>query len=130
MSNQFSAVPPGPGGYFLLPSDQCFLKALDLKLLTSQCERDKNGVMKWEEIRTHYPQQWLLVEAIEAHSEGDRRITDQLAVVDTFEDSRTALHRYAKLHHDEPERELYVLHTSREKLEIIERRWLGIWGAQ
>jgi len=27
-------------------------------------------------------------------------------------------------------RELYVFHTSRETLDITERRWLGIRGAQ
>ena len=40
--------------------------------------------MQWQDIRRHYPDQWLLVEAIKAHSEDDRRILDELAVVDTF----------------------------------------------
>jgi hypothetical protein len=30
--------------------------------------------MKWREIRKHYPQQWLLVEAIKAHSEAKMKI--------------------------------------------------------
>lgn len=33
-----------------------------------------------------------------------------------------------QLHHEAPERELYILHTSRETLDITERRWLGIRG--
>ncbi|WP_295436070.1 hypothetical protein [uncultured Thiodictyon sp.] len=28
--------------------------------------------MQWHEIRAHYPQQWLLLEAVKAHSEGER----------------------------------------------------------
>ena len=36
---------------------------------------------------------------------------------------------YLQLHHQSPERELYVLHTDREVLDITERRWLGIRGA-
>ncbi len=86
--------------------------------------------MKWEEIRTHYPQRWLLVEAIKARSEANKRILEQLAVVGTFSDSGAALKSYQQLHHQAPERELYVFHTSRETLDITERRWLGIRGAQ
>ena len=86
--------------------------------------------MKWQEIRTHYPQQWLLVEAIKARSEASKRILEQLAVVGTFSDSVTALKSYQQLHREAPERELYVFHTSRETLDVTERTWLGIRGAQ
>ena len=82
--------------------------------------------MQWQEIRQHYPQQWLLIEAIKAHSEANKRILDQLAVVSTFSDSTSAMDGYAQLHREAPERELYVFHTSREVLDVIERRWLGI----
>ncbi len=30
--------------------------------------------MKWQEVRQHYPQQWLLLEAIKAYSEAGKRI--------------------------------------------------------
>lgn len=86
--------------------------------------------MQWQEICKHYPQQWLLVEAIKAHSEADRRILEQLAVVGAFPDSTTAMKSYVQLHKDAPERELYVFHTSRETLDIPERRWLGVRGIQ
>ena len=86
--------------------------------------------MQWQEIRNHYPQQWLLVEAIKAHSESNKRILEQLAVVGVFPDSVTAMKSYMQLHHEAPERELYVFHTSRETLDIAERRWLGIRGLQ
>ncbi len=82
--------------------------------------------MQWSEVRRHYPDQWLLIEAIEARSEADRRIVDDLAVLATFSDSVTAMKRYTGLHHEAPQRELYVCHTERENLEIRERRWLGI----
>ena len=86
--------------------------------------------MKWQEIRNHYPEQWLLVEAIKAHSLDNKRILDQLAVVDAFYDSVSAMKGYAQLHHEAPERELYVFHSSRDALEITERQWLGIRGLQ
>ena len=86
--------------------------------------------MQWHEIRAHYPQQWLLMEAIKAHSEANRRILDQLAVMSTYPDSIRAMRGYAQLHHESPQRELYVFHTGRVKLDIVERRWIGIRGAQ
>jgi hypothetical protein len=82
--------------------------------------------MRWEEIRRRYPDRWLLVEAIKAHSEAGKRIVEQLSVVSEFPDSVTAMKDYAQLHREAPERELYVLHTSRETLDITERTWLGI----
>ena len=69
-----------------------------------------------------------MVEAIEAHSEAGKRILEELTIVNTFPDSRTAMRGYTQLHEQAPERELYVLHTDREKLDITERRWLGIRG--
>lgn len=86
--------------------------------------------MRWEEIRSHYPNRWLLVEAVKAHSKASRRILDELAVINVFTDSREAMQSYATLHHQNPGREFYVLHTDREKLDIAERKWIGIRGAQ
>ena len=82
--------------------------------------------MRWSEIRHHYPEQWLLIEAIEARSQAGQRILDDIAVVATFSDSVSAMERYTGLHHDAPQRELYVCHTTRDELEIRERHWHGI----
>lgn len=82
--------------------------------------------MKWDEIRAHYPDQWLLIEAIQAHSDAGKRILDELSILEMFGDSASAMRKYATLHHSEPQRELYVFHTSREKLDVSERAWLGI----
>ncbi len=84
--------------------------------------------MRWEEIRSHYPHQWLLVEVIQAHSEANKRIVEEMTVVNVFPDSRLALKGYTTLHRQSPGRELLVLHTDREKLDITERRWFGIRG--
>ena len=84
--------------------------------------------MQWPEIRRHYPQQWLLIEAIKAHSEDDKRILDEIPVIGTYPDSVEAMKDYAQLHKQAPERELYVFHTDRRALDITERRWLGIRG--
>lgn len=49
--------------------------------------------MVWQDIRQHYPQQWMLVEAIQVRSTANKRILEQLAVIDTFPDSIAALQR-------------------------------------
>ena len=86
--------------------------------------------MKWTEIRTRYPKKWLLVEAIKARTKADQRILMQLAVLGSFANSKVALQKYAQFHRQTPERELYVFHTSREKLIVTERKWLGIRAAR
>jgi hypothetical protein len=86
--------------------------------------------MTWEEIRQYYPHTWLLIEAINAHSASGKRILEQVAVINTFPDSVTAMNSYARLHQEAPARELYVFHSDREQLDIAERLWLGIRGIQ
>ena len=84
--------------------------------------------MQWQKIRKHYPAQWLLIEALEAHSTTGERVVEQMSVIDIFPDSPSAMKRYQELHHSAPERELYVIHSSREQLNIKERRWIGVRG--
>jgi len=86
--------------------------------------------MKWNEIRTRYPKKWLLVEAVKARTRANQRILMQLAVLGSFASSKMALKKYMQFHRATPERELYVFHTSREKLVVTERIWLGVRGAQ
>ena len=83
--------------------------------------------MTWREIRQQYPSQWLLVEAINAHSEGDQRILDDIAVLQSFTDVEPAMNRYKVIHRQSPFRELYVLHTDRAELEISETRLVSAW---
>ncbi|HID50949.1 MAG TPA: hypothetical protein EYP41_02785 [Anaerolineae bacterium] len=83
--------------------------------------------MNWSEIRAAYPEQWLIVEALEAHTTADnQRIPDRLAVIETCPDGSSAMQRYRELHLEYPQREFYFVHTSRENLTIRERQWLGI----
>jgi len=83
--------------------------------------------MIWEEVKKAYPNQWVIIEAIEAHTEGDKRIIAQMTVVDNFQDDNNkALLHYLQLHRKHREKELYVVHTSRPELDIIEQRWIGV----
>lgn len=83
--------------------------------------------MKWPEIRQAYPNTWLIVEAIEAHTTADsRRVLDRLAVIESCKDGKDAMQRYHHYHQEYPYREFYFVSTRREELKIIEQNWLWI----
>jgi len=82
--------------------------------------------MQWKEVREKHPDKWVLFEALEAHSENGKRIVDNISILNTFNNSNEATKTYRKIHRKNPHRELYVAHTKKEKLEIEERKWLGI----
>ena len=82
--------------------------------------------MDWDEIKQAYPDQWIVIEAMEAHSEGGLRVLDRVAVIATCPDGESAVDAYRRLHDEFPEREFYFIHTSRATLQIEERLWVGI----
>ena len=82
--------------------------------------------MQWSEIRKTYPDQWLVIEAVKAHSGKTKRLLDKIAVLETCPDGTNAMQKYRRLHQQYPEREFYFVHTSRKQLNIQERQWLGI----
>lgn len=84
--------------------------------------------MLWPEVRAAHPDQWLVIEALNAHSENDRRILDRIAVIDVCTDGRATMKRYRELRRQHPHREFCFVHTSVVDLEIEEQLWLGIRG--
>lgn len=83
--------------------------------------------MQWSDVRAAYPNQWLVIEALEAHTTlENRRILDKIAIIERCVDGNVAMQNYRQLHQKYPTREFYFVHTSREELEIRERKWLGI----
>lgn len=65
--------------------------------------------MQWSDVRKAYPDQWLIIEAIEAHSTDNQRVLDRIAVVETCRDGAEALQCYRRLHQQHPEREFYAI---------------------
>jgi hypothetical protein len=53
-------------------------------------------------------------------------LLDRIAVVEPCIDGATAMQSYQRLHREYPAREFYFVHTSREDLDIRERRWIGV----
>jgi hypothetical protein len=85
--------------------------------------------MTWQAIRELHPDQWLLLEVLEAESNVDRRFLKNMAVLEQFPDSLSALRAYRNLKKSQPSKELVVLHTNRLDSTILQRNYVGIRGA-
>lgn len=84
-------------------------------------------LMKWEDIRQAFPEQWILIEVIQAYTnKQSERILEEIVPLEKFSNSPDAMKVYQEIHQDDPNRELYVLHTSRKKPNIIEKKWVGV----
>ncbi len=83
--------------------------------------------MQWPEIRRAYPNEWLIIEALQAHTTStNQRQLDKIAVVERCADGNSAMQSYRRLHQQYSAREFYFIHTSRDELDIREQQWLGI----
>ncbi len=83
--------------------------------------------MKWDEIKEMFPNQWLVIEALDAHTTADSvRRVEEVSIVGEFSDGETAMAEYRRFHKKNPLREFYFVHTSRDDLDIPERKWIGI----
>ena len=75
--------------------------------------------MNWQTVREQYPQQWVVVEATDAHTTGENRIINQMDVVEAFgDDWKPAWECYKRVHHLDKKREYYMLHTKQTELEV------------
>jgi hypothetical protein len=83
-------------------------------------------IVKWTEVRSSYPSQWVIIEAVEATTRDKKRIINEMIVISSFDDNNMALRKYIDLHKEHPDREIYVVHTSRETLDIEELTWTGV----
>ncbi len=76
--------------------------------------------MVWSEVRQAYHNQWLIIEALKAHTTPDtKRHLEHIAVVEMGSSGGDAMQRYRRFHQQFP---------ARETLDIRERKWLGIRG--
>ncbi len=85
--------------------------------------------MRWEDAKKTSPPQWVIIEAVQAYTKEAKRIIEDIQLVELFgEDNNGALRRYVQLHKTHPEKEYYVVHTSRPELNVKERNWTGVRG--
>lgn len=84
--------------------------------------------MKWYEVCELYPNQIVLVEALTTTSVNYIRTIEEMSILSNFRDNMEAWHEYKRLHKSNPDKELYIFHTSKEKAEVIEQFFVGIRG--
>ncbi|KOR32370.1 hypothetical protein TI05_07670 [Achromatium sp. WMS3] len=82
--------------------------------------------MNWHEVRSIYPNRWVLLEAIESHHQGDKWHPDQLTIINEFVDITSALSVRRQLRSQMPKRDLFIAHTNNLVLDIQERQWIGV----
>ncbi|OMF31799.1 hypothetical protein BK133_15470 [Paenibacillus sp. FSL H8-0548] len=82
--------------------------------------------MKWGEITNLHPGRFVLVEAIKASSINRVRQLENMAVIQDYTNPQEAWSGYKELHKLHPTRELYVFHTSRSDIEVVEEFFSGV----
>lgn len=85
--------------------------------------------MRWIEVQERFPNEWVVLEVIKAHSRNGHRYIEEIVVIDRFEKSVDAMHRYGELRQEQPNREYCFFHTSRPDL-VARERYVGIRGAR
>lgn len=81
--------------------------------------------MDWGLVRDQYPDKLVLVEALSTTSKDSIRTVEEMSIIATFDNNMEAWKAYKKTHKENPGKELYVFHTSKEKPEVIENFLLG-----
>jgi hypothetical protein len=50
--------------------------------------------MRWLDVQERFPNEWVVLEVIKAHSKEGHRFIEEVIVIDRFENSLEAMHRY------------------------------------
>lgn len=69
--------------------------------------------IKWEEVRTIYPNQFVKLQILDYHIVNNMKIVDDMAVIKAFKDNKEATKELVRSTGD-----IIVYHTSNEKIEI------------
>ena len=80
--------------------------------------------MKWEEVRRIYPNRFVKIQILKAHTEDNVRYIDDMAVMQAFDDDREATRELVRTKDD-----ILVYHTGKEKLEVEIKQIFGFRGA-
>jgi hypothetical protein len=83
--------------------------------------------MQWQEVQERFPNEWVVLEATKAHSNDGHRYIEEVVVINRFNNSIDAMHRYSELHQKQPHREYCFFHTSRPTI-VARERYAGVRG--
>lgn len=81
--------------------------------------------MKWEDVRKTYPNRFVKLQVLKSHVAGNKRIIEDMAVVEVFEDNKQATKELSKATGD-----LLVYHTGNAKIELEIKQIFGYRGIQ
>jgi len=62
--------------------------------------------MKWHEVKERFPNEWVVLVATKTHSKDGYQHIEEVIVIDRFQSSIQAMHRYDELHREQPYKEL------------------------
>jgi len=79
--------------------------------------------VKWEEVRKTYPDQYVKLQILESHMEGNNKYIDDLAVIEVMDDSKEATKELVNT-----EGSTLVYHTENESLFIEVKNIRGYRG--
>jgi len=75
-------------------------------------------LLNWPEIRKQYPNKIVLVEARSVYLKGNKRVIEEMCVLENYENSREAWSGYKKFRFKLSGRELYLFHTSNAQINV------------
>lgn len=68
--------------------------------------------MRWHEVQRLFPKQWVLLEEIQSHAEGDKLVIDDMAVIRSIPEGDVKQELFAATN------ERFVFHTSKDVVVI------------
>jgi hypothetical protein len=82
--------------------------------------------MKWSEVRQHFPNRCVLVEALNTELNGNEIVINDMSVIDDFDSGNAAWKEYKRMHAENENRELYIFHTNTKDITVIEQPYIGV----
>jgi hypothetical protein len=76
--------------------------------------------MKWDEVRKKYPKTYILLQILGSHTEGEKKIIDDVDVIRVIADPKEATH---ELVNAKPGTIVY--HTGKDTIEVLMRKNVG-----
>jgi hypothetical protein len=81
------------------------------------------SAMQWEEVRKIYPDQYVKLQILSSHTEGNTKYVDEVALIRAIQDPKEATQELLKSKDG-----VTVSHTSNEQLKIEIRTLRGLRG--
>lgn len=94
--------------------------AFYIKKSTKKSNQGRYIFLKWEKLRDLVPNSCVLIEAVTAYSQDNKRIIKEMSLLEKYGNEKEAWSGYKKLHRKYPEKELYIFHTSNKEIDVVE----------